>query len=31
MNSRGDARFAYIRDPEGNLIELVSPVAQAGA
>jgi NAD(P)-dependent dehydrogenase (short-subunit alcohol dehydrogenase family) len=23
--SRGDARFAYVRDPEGNLIELVSP------
>jgi catechol 2,3-dioxygenase-like lactoylglutathione lyase family enzyme len=24
-NSRGDVRFAYVRDPEGNLIELVSP------
>jgi catechol 2,3-dioxygenase-like lactoylglutathione lyase family enzyme len=24
VNSRGDARFAYIHDPEGNLIELVS-------
>ena len=25
-NSRGDARFAYVADPEGNLIELVSPI-----
>ncbi len=25
-NSRGEYRFAYIADPEGNLIELVSPV-----
>jgi hypothetical protein len=25
LNSRGDALFAYIRDSEGNLIELVSP------
>jgi catechol 2,3-dioxygenase-like lactoylglutathione lyase family enzyme len=25
LNSRGDARFAYIRDPEGNLIELICP------
>jgi catechol 2,3-dioxygenase-like lactoylglutathione lyase family enzyme len=25
-NSRGDARFAYLADPEGNLIELVSPI-----
>jgi catechol 2,3-dioxygenase-like lactoylglutathione lyase family enzyme len=24
-NSRGDARFAYVRDPEGNLIELTGP------
>jgi predicted enzyme related to lactoylglutathione lyase len=27
-NSRGDARFAYLRDPEGNLLELVSPAAR---
>jgi glyoxylase I family protein len=25
-NSRGTARFAYITDPEGNLIELISPL-----
>jgi catechol 2,3-dioxygenase-like lactoylglutathione lyase family enzyme len=25
-NSRGEYRFAYVADPEGNLIELVSPV-----
>jgi catechol 2,3-dioxygenase-like lactoylglutathione lyase family enzyme len=24
-NSRADARFAYVRDPEGNLIELTGP------
>jgi catechol 2,3-dioxygenase-like lactoylglutathione lyase family enzyme len=29
MNSRATARFAYIADPEGNLIELVSFVAGA--
>jgi catechol 2,3-dioxygenase-like lactoylglutathione lyase family enzyme len=23
LNSRGDGRFAYIADPEGNLLELV--------
>lgn len=23
MNARGDAEFAYIKDPEGNLIELI--------
>jgi len=28
VNSRGDARFAYVADPEGNLIELVSPQAK---
>lgn len=26
-NSRGTLRFAYIADPEGNLIELISPVS----
>jgi glyoxylase I family protein len=26
LNSRGDARFAYVADPEGNLIELISVV-----
>jgi catechol 2,3-dioxygenase-like lactoylglutathione lyase family enzyme len=25
VNSRGDAHFAYLADPEGNLVELVSP------
>jgi catechol 2,3-dioxygenase-like lactoylglutathione lyase family enzyme len=29
MNSRGDTRFAYLADPEGNLIELVSPAPPA--
>jgi glyoxylase I family protein len=28
MNSRGDSRFAYVADPEGNLMEFVSLTAQ---
>jgi catechol 2,3-dioxygenase-like lactoylglutathione lyase family enzyme len=27
VDSRGEAQFAYIADPEGNLIELVGPLS----
>ncbi len=31
VDSRGEAQFAYIADPEGNLIELVGPLAAGAA
>jgi predicted enzyme related to lactoylglutathione lyase len=30
VDSRGEAQFAYIADPEGNLIELIGPLAPGG-
>ncbi|MEU4518987.1 VOC family protein [Amycolatopsis sp. NPDC024027] len=30
VDSRGEAQFAYIADPEGNLVELVGPLATGG-